>query len=102
MFQVKGYIDGVSYAVRYGDESGETPPRMERAGKVLGSGRAIDVLRQNVGVPVLVTPTGPTVIGSLATPAGVLAVLTARTEVTAVTGDDVPELVPAGEPGVVY
>lgn len=102
MFMVEGYIKQVSYAVRVGVDPKADPGRMERAGKVLGTGRAIDVLHQFDGIPVLVTPTGPSVVGSLTDPAGVLAVLLTQTEVTSVTGDDIPELIPAGEAGVVY
>lgn len=102
MFQVEGYINQVSYAVRVGVDPDVDPGRMERAGIVLGTGRAIDVLRQNIGRQILLTPTGPSVLGSIMDPAGVLAVLLTQTEVTDVTGDDVPELIPAAQPGIVY
>lgn len=102
MFQVEGYVNGVSYAVRFGANPELDAERTERVGGVIGSGRALDVLRQFEGIPVLVTPTGPSILGSLSDPAGVLAVLTTQTEVTSVTGDDIPELTPAGDPGVVY
>lgn len=101
MFDVEGYVDQVSYVVRVGGDPAARSGRMERAGIALGTGRVIDVLRRNVGRRVLVTPTGPEVIGSTATPEGVLAMLTAYTEVTSVTGD-APQLIPPAEDGVVY
>ena len=101
MFEVEGYVDQVSYRVRVDGDPEESSDRLERAGVALGTGRVIDVLRRHEGRPVLVTPVGPTVVGKLTDPAGVLAILTAHTEVTAVTGD-APQLMEAGEPGVVY
>jgi hypothetical protein len=50
----------------------------------------------------LVTPTGPSIIGSFVDPRGVLAVLLAKTEVTSVKGDDVPDLVGPVNPSLVY
>ena len=102
MFQVEGYVREVSYVVRVGVARTAETGGMERAGIALGTGRVIDVLNRNAGLPVLVTPTGPEVVGSLTDPAGVLAILTAHTEITSITGDDIPQLMPVAEPGVVY
>ncbi len=104
MIVVEGYIESVSYAVQIGGDTADAVlhPNADRAGAVVGSLRAIGVLRRYEGSPVDVTPTGPTIVGSVTDPRGILAVLTAHTEVTSVTGDDVPQLVPPADPGVVY
>src|SRR4051812_38582361 len=95
-FTVQGYIDGVSYAVEVG---GETVPREGIAG---GSPSALGVLRDHEGTDVLVSPVGPSITADLSTPEGVLAVLTAHTEVTSVDGDDVPNLLGVSREDVDY
>lgn len=80
MFTVQGYVDGVSYAV-------EIDPTADEDDVVNGSPSAIGVLHAYEGEPLLVTPTGPTVIASVTDPAGILASLRAFTEVTSVEGD---------------
>jgi hypothetical protein len=103
VFVVEGYIDSVSYAVQVGGDTADAvlDPRAERAGAVVGSPSAISVLSLHEGRDVLVTPVGPAVVGSVTDPAGILGVLYAHTEVTSVSGDDVPDLGLAPEPGTV-
>jgi hypothetical protein len=101
-FTVEGYIDMVSYAVRVGAGQSHLP-----AYKIaVGSPAALDLLRECDGRPVLVTPTGPTVPGDCATPAGVLAILTTQTQVTRVEpdgpNDSLPNLVGPSRRDVVY
>lgn len=102
MFTVEGYIDHVSYRVRFGSNPhAQLDPRTGRLGAVIGSRRALDLLARHEGMPVLVTPVGPTVTGSTTDPAGVLAVLLAHSEVTSVDGD-APQLLTPTEPGTVH
>ena len=99
VFTAQGYVDGVSYAVRVGVRPDAVPAA---TGIVDGSMSAIAVLRGFEGDPISLTPTGPVIVGSLTDRAGVLAVLLARTQVTKVEGDDVPDLYGPFGPGLIY
>lgn len=95
-FTVQGYIDGVSYAVAVGIDPETT---VDALGVVAGSPAALDVLASWDGRSVEMSPVGPFITGSTTDPRGVLAVLTAITEVTSVVGDDVPDLLGAVSAG---
>jgi len=90
MFEVRGYINSVSYAVRVADN-----------GEVTATGRARTLLDLVNGESVALSPTGPFVIADTATPEGILGVLHVRTQVTSVTGDP-PQIMPPSDPSVVY
>lgn len=91
MINVMGYIDGVTYTVQIG---GDTPIGMrDRTGLTSGSEGAIALLDEYDGTEVVdVTPVGPHVKADPATPEGALAILHARTQVTSVEGEDVPDV----------
>lgn len=94
MFTVEGYTDQdgipVSYAVEVGHPDEETIGYRITA----GSPTALAVLQVRDGRPVSTSPTGDVVTADAGTPEGVLAILHEYTEVTAVEGEDVPELPP--------
>ena len=90
MFEVRGYINSVSYAVRVADN-----------GEVTATGRARTLLDLVNGESVALSPTGPFVVADTGTPEGILAALHVHTQVTSVTGDP-PQIMPASDPSVVY
>lgn len=71
-------------------------------GCAVGSAGALALLSMHAGQEVAVTPTGPTVTIDPDDPASTLAALYALTTVRAVDGDDIPDLAPPDEGGVVY
>lgn len=78
-------------------------PRGEvTAGVVMGSVNALILLRSHNGLDVSLTPTGPTVTVDISDPESVLAALHALTTVTGVEGDDIPDVLPDSEDGIVY
>lgn len=97
MFTVAGYIDGVSYGVTVDDQD---PTRA--AGCADGSPAALKVLRDADGELLLLSPVGPELTVDITRPADVLAVLQARTEVTEVNGDGVPNPFGPSTPAVVH
>lgn len=90
MITVQGYVDGVSYAVQIG---GDSPIGMrDRTGMTSGSPAAVVLLDECDGDVVAISPVGPSMVADASTPEGALAILHARTQVTSVEGDDVPDL----------
>lgn len=98
MFTVQGYIDQVSYAVEVGQDDDSLGGYKISA----GSPSALGVLRAYDGDQVAVHAVGEDITADAGTPEGVLAILTAHTEVTDVAGDDVPDLLGPEERGRVY
>ncbi len=90
MFTVRGYDDGVGYALTVADD-----------GTLSGSERVRRMLTDHAGDTFDVTPTGPTVVLDVDDPATVLGALYALTDVTAVDGD-APEVIPPPVAGAVY
>jgi hypothetical protein len=99
VFYVMGYADGTSYTVQVG---GDPVPSARNVGLASGSEAGLEVLREHEGEQVNVTPVGPVVVADYSTPEGVVAPLLAYTEVTAMDGEDVPDLLGASSPNVVH
>lgn len=87
MFRVKGYLNGISYAVQVGID-----PARANDGIVAGDPRVMAMLQSQEGVPQRPAPGMTAVPGNNDSSAWVLACLHANTEVTDVDGTDVPDL----------
>lgn len=88
MFVVKGYLNGISYAVQVGVDK-----KRANDGVVAGDPRVIGLLQSYEGLPISIGVGRRSVTGTNDNPEWVLACLHEHTEVTDVDGDEVPDLV---------
>ena len=91
-FTVSGALDGAWYEVRV-DTSWPEP--------ILGSARVRALVAQNLGKPVLLTPTGPTFTVDRNDERSLLALLSTKTAVSMV-GPGAPTLAGPRRPGTVH